>query len=68
MTFQYLVQTDTEPIAVSLTASGRIALTQDGVTVYLPGASWGTLRAAVDALHAPDAPQTNTPAKSGRCW
>lgn len=40
MTFQYLIQTDTEPIAVSLTASGRIALSQDGVTVYLPGASW----------------------------
>ena len=68
MTYSYLIQTDTEPIAVALTASGRIALSQDGVTVYLPGVSWGTLRAAVDALHAPDAPQTNTPAKSGRCW
>ena len=68
MTFQYLVQTDTEPIAVSLTASGRIALTQDGITVYLPGASWDTLRAAVDVLHAPEAPNTTTPARTGRTW
>lgn len=68
MTFQYLVQTDTEPIAVSLSASGRIALTQDGITVYLSGASWDTLRAAVDALHAPEVPNTTTPARTGRTW
>lgn len=68
MTFSYLVQTDTEPIAITLTASGRIALSQDGASVYFAGASADTLIAAITALHAPDAPQTNTPAKSGRCW
>ena len=68
MTYSYLIQTDTEPIAVTLTASGRIALSQAGVTVYLPGASWDTLRAAVDALHPPDAPNISTPARTGRTW
>ncbi|BDD83443.1 hypothetical protein TPB0596_32060 [Tsukamurella pulmonis] len=68
MTFQYVVNTDSEPIAVTLTASGRIALTQDGVTVYFPGASAETLIAAITALHAPDAPTTTTPARTGRMW
>lgn len=66
--FSYLVQTETEPIAVSLTASGRIALSQDGVTVYFPGASAETLIAAITALHAPDTPNTSTPARTGRTW
>ncbi|KXP05384.1 hypothetical protein [Tsukamurella tyrosinosolvens] len=66
--FQYLVSTDSEPIAVTLTASGRIALSQDGASVYFPGASADTLIAAITAMHAPDAPLTNTPAKTGRMW
>lgn len=64
--FNYLIRTDSEPIAVSLTAAGRIALTQYGTTIYLTGNSWATLRTAVDSLHAPNEPRTNTPAKGAQ--